>query len=260
MIIDLHTHSDFSIDAENSLEEMCEKAVELGLSAICFTEHLGFDPCDQGYGFFKPAAFLKAVEEAREKYQGKIIILSGVEFSEPHNYKKEFQETAAMGFDMIMAAIHSIDHMFVSEKELLEKYSPEQIYASYYQLTLETVRFGGFDVLAHLDFPKRYIKTGGKESGIVKEILKTLIKKDIALEINTSLFRKGRKKTMPEESILKLYAELGGKKVTIGSDAHRTAEIASHLEAAVQLIEKYDLTCGYYKNRRFHYVFQFGRK
>lgn len=85
--------------------------------------------------------------------------------------------------------------------------------------------------------------------------MQTLIQKDIALEINTSLLRKGREETMPEEWILKFYAELGGKKVTIGSDAHRVGELGSHLEAAVQLVKKYDLTCGYYKNRRFHQVF-----
>lgn len=255
MLIDLHLHSDFSIDAENSLEEMVEKAVALGLSAICFTEHLEFGPGDQGYGFFKPAAFLKAIEEAREKYQGEIIILSGVEFSEPHNYKKEFQETAAMGFDMIMAAVHSVDQMFFSDQALLEKYTPEEVYSSYYRLVLAAVQFGGFDVLAHLDFPKRYIKPEGEDRGVIEEILQTLIQKDIALEINTSLLRKGREETMPEEWILKFYAELGGKKVTIGSDAHRVGELGSHLEAAVQLVKKYDLTCGYYKNRRFHQVF-----
>lgn len=255
MIIDMHTHSAFSIDADNSVNEMCKKAVEIGLTAICFTEHLDMNPCDQGYGFFKPGAFLKAVEDARKKYQGKIMILSGVEFSEPHIYKKKFQETAAKGFDVIMAAVHCLDDMFVGQKELLEKYAPEQIYLSYYKLVLDAVKFGGFDVMAHLDFPKRYMKKNKfNENGIVKEILQTLIKKNIALEINTSLLRKGWKETMPEESILKLYAELGGDKVTIGSDAHRIAEIASNFEYAVELIEKYKLTYGYYKKREFYNV------
>ena len=38
-ICDSHTHSSNSFDAENTVDEMCQRAVELGLYALTITDH-----------------------------------------------------------------------------------------------------------------------------------------------------------------------------------------------------------------------------
>ncbi len=49
--INYHMHSQYSIDGEMSIEEACEKAIELGLKEIAFTDHLDIDWPDPNYEF-----------------------------------------------------------------------------------------------------------------------------------------------------------------------------------------------------------------
>ncbi len=43
MNTDFHIHSSFSSDSEASMESMIEAGIRLGLTAMCFTEHLDYD-------------------------------------------------------------------------------------------------------------------------------------------------------------------------------------------------------------------------
>jgi histidinol-phosphatase (PHP family) len=105
-----------------------------------------------------------------------------------------------------------------------------------------------FDSLGHLTYPVRYIcgKYGKKLdmtvfSEVIDEILVTLIKNNKALEINTSGCRQKLNATMPDESIVKRYKELGGKLITVGSDAH----YAEHLGADIDKAYEIALRCGF---------------
>lgn len=66
--IDLHVHSKFSGDSNSEPEEIIERAIEIGLDGIAFTEHYSYEVSEP-------------VEALREKYKGEILILRGVEFS-----------------------------------------------------------------------------------------------------------------------------------------------------------------------------------
>ena len=43
-LFDCHVHPDFSLDASGTIEEYCEKALQIGLKGICFTSHFDIDP------------------------------------------------------------------------------------------------------------------------------------------------------------------------------------------------------------------------
>jgi histidinol-phosphatase (PHP family) len=49
---DNHIHSTFSVDAKDSSEAMVRAAIAKGLRAVCFTEHIDYNPRDHGDGFF----------------------------------------------------------------------------------------------------------------------------------------------------------------------------------------------------------------
>ena len=70
---------------------------------------------------------------------------------------------------------------------------------------------------------ERYDKVGKypfeKVKDIVTEILMHVIAHGKGIEINTSSFRYGLEDLTPSKEILKLYQELGGTIITIGSDA-----------------------------------------
>ncbi len=256
IIADMHIHSTFSPDASDEIDIMCSSAIEKGLKYICFTEHLDLNPVDEAFGYFDFENYSKTIEKAREKYGHKIEILKGLEFSEPHLYSAEFEKITNMDFDVIVVGIHWYDDLFYGDKRLQERYTKEEIYNRYYQDVLLSVKHGGFDVLAHLDFIKRYVKGQPIAPAIIDDILKELIKKDIALEINTSSIRRGLSECTPDLDILQKYIIYGGEKITIGSDAHSLEEIAADFDCAYELIRSNGLDCvpGIYKKRKFYQI------
>ena len=51
IICDFHNHTDFSADCETPAEKMIEKAIELGLSYLCITDHMDPDMQFPGMDF-----------------------------------------------------------------------------------------------------------------------------------------------------------------------------------------------------------------
>ena len=72
----------------------------------------------------------------------------------------------------------------------------------------------------------RYVTLSGKKLDFkpyydkLEHIYRTVIDRDIALEINVSTLWKGLGISLPTMELLKLYKDCGGKLITIGSDAH----------------------------------------
>ena len=80
-----------------------------------------------------------------------------------------------------------------------------------------------------------------KYADILDSILELLIEKEKGLEINTGGLRSGLKSTNPCADLLKRYKKLGGEIITIGSDAHKTADVSSSFEIAREIL----LDCGF---------------
>ena len=60
------------------------------------------------------------------------------------------------------------------------------------------------------------------------------------IEINTSSHRYGLKDSTPSRDILKLYKELGGKIITIGSDSHKPEHLGAYIDEAKELSKKFN--------------------
>lgn len=250
----MHLHSDFSVDADDTVEAMCNKAVELNLKGICFTEHMDMNPEDPAYDYFDLGLYLETMEKIKNKYKDKLMVMGGVEFSRPHFHPETGEVLENSKVDVILASIHWLDRIMFGDEKLTQKYTSNQVFKKYYKEMKKMVEYGEFDVLAHLDFPKRYVEEEipvVKYQKLIRKILNLLIKKDIVLEINTSTLRKGFNDCMPASEILAWYAELGGKKVTLGSDAHRIGEITSNFDYALKMVDKYNFEYGYFNDRNF---------
>ena len=113
---------------------------------------------------------------------------------------------------------------------------------AYFAESLEMVEWGKFDTLAHITYPLRYMCKAGETPSYkpyqdeLDAVLKALIKSDIALEFNTSRILRTDAPKLPDREVYSRYKELGGKLVTIGADAHRTENIASGVEEAMELL------------------------
>jgi histidinol-phosphatase (PHP family) len=238
---DMHVHTRFSCDSQATMESYCERAVESGVGTVCFTEHVDFNPNDCGYGFYDAEAFFEEFYRARDTYAGRVRLLCGVEFSEPHEYPAEFEKFRKMPFDFIIGSVHYwYGGMFPSE--MVKAGVPiETCYETYWDEVLKAVSRGGFDCLGHMDFPKRYYGKLVYDAALVKEICETMVRRGICPEVNTSSLRKGLAETMPGAELLNVYREAGGRFATIGSDAHRPEELAAGHDQAKRLIEEIGL-------------------
>lgn len=254
-ICDLHTHSKNSFDAQNSVADMCQTAIEKGFYAIAITDHCEAQMYNDGeleeYGDFRISteASYNDICKAKEKYIGKLKVLKGIELAQPL-HKPECTKEILSGkeYDFILASVHNIRNMddfyFLDYSRL----DINELLNLYFDELLETAEFSHFDSLAHITYPLRYIvKSTGKSvdltpfSDKLDLLFKTLIKNNKALEINTQGLYKGLGVTSPEEAQIKRYRELGGKYITIGSDAHNCENLGKGIKEGIELAKK----CGF---------------
>ena len=115
--------------------------------------------------------------------------------------------------------------------------------------------WGNFDSLAHRPYPLRYMaqRDGQPVSlepyeGRILALLKALIRSDKALEVNS-----GKSEVlMPEYGwLLERYRELGGRLVTVGSDAHRASDAGKGLRQSYALLRARGFTeVAFYQGRQ----------
>ena len=76
--VDYHIHSTFSHDGHSSLFQMCQKAVDLGIEEIGFSEHMDFEPEDWAYGYFNYKQYTHQIEQAQTVFNNQIVIQKGI--------------------------------------------------------------------------------------------------------------------------------------------------------------------------------------
>lgn len=257
-LIDTHTHTDSSFDGQHAIMYMCEYAEKNNVRAIAFTDHCEVDAIDKANTRKNVAQAYFETIKARSVFFGRLTICTGLELGQPAYFPFEADKIVSkFDYDFILASVHNLrnkkDFYFLNYDEediddLLDKYFEE---------ILLTIRWGNFDSLAHLTYPLRYIvgdarkKVNNKRfEPAVDDILKELIKKGKALELNTSGLRQKIGTTLPDEDIMKKYKSLGGELVTIGSDAHSAFDVGAGIEEGLVLLKE----CGFdrvslYQNR-----------
>ena len=267
MLCDCHIHSNFSCDADktesNSVDSICSIAVECGFDAIAITDHFETDLMFDG---FEPMldfdGVREAVMEAKVKYDGELDVIYGIEFAQALHMKEKSEEILdKYNFDFVLGSVHAIYGMtdfFHAEYDKLSDSELLKMFDTYLKEQYEMIEWGRFNSLAHITYPDRYYSGAGKgallnmqerEIEYFDAALKLIIKKDIALELNTSGLRKALGRTLPDEKLLKYYRQLGGKLVTVGSDSHRAEDLGKNIKDAHTMLRD----CGfnstvYYKN------------
>lgn len=253
MFCDYHTHTVFSDDSNYPMEECVKDAISLRIKEICFTDHV-----DYGVKYdlkdLKPEEvegkvlnvdfekYFPEIERVKELYKGKISIKTGLEFGVQKQTIPQYEELfKKYPFDFIIMSVHEIDN-----KELWNhSFQDGKTEAEYYSLYFENIyylvqNFHNYSVLGHLDLLKRYDEKDGynpfiENKEIITKILKYIISDGKGIELNTSTKKYHLDDLMPSRDILRLYLELGGEILTIGSDSHCKKDLTnSHIEELKQ--------------------------
>lgn len=245
-IMDCHIHSDMSLDSREDMENYIKQAIADGDEYFLTTEHANIIPDPENpYRHMVNIETIKAKTDAmREKYASDIKVLFGIEigwFASVHNFEIEFSKRYP--FDMIILALHGRP----------DGDTVDARYDNYLQQCCQAAAtFGNYDVFAHVDYVLRYIGHTelSKHKDRLTELFNILISNNKALEINT--------KQVPDpqaveriDYILSLYTQLGGRKLTIGSDAHSMPVYKNGFDIVIPLIKKYGINHLYfYKERK----------
>jgi histidinol-phosphatase (PHP family) len=238
MRTDMHIHSKYSDDSLTTIQEICEEAIKQNLTYACVTDHIHCNPRTCGFEYYDIDGFFKDFNQNKQRYP-QLNLLSGIEFGEPYQYPEIFMKLYSLDYDFILGAIHFWAGDIYASELVQTNLSIEDSYAMYYQEIYKMVEFGYINSVAHFDFPKRYYNRLTIQRQIIEKTFKLMVKKAIALEINTSTLRQGRNDSMPDDEILKIYAKCGGKLITVGSDAHYQRNVGEGLDYAKALIKKY---------------------
>ena len=116
-------------------------------------------------------------------------------------------------------------------------------YREYFESILENLNaFSGMDVYGHIDYIVRYGPNQNREysyeryQDILDEILRTVIDKNLGIELNTGGFHYGLGEPNPCRAVIRRYRELGGEIITVGADAHAPDKIAYDFDKAAAIL------------------------
>jgi histidinol-phosphatase (PHP family) len=252
---DNHVHTRWSWDTPDSatMVQACERAVAERLPAIAFTEHLDFtvwhaddratadglvDRHDARQLPIDVEGYFAELTECRERFP-ELRIWSGVETGEPHLFAASVAaHLRGAPVDRVLGSLHSLslDGRLYGVGRLLYG-DPDATMRRYLGEVVEMIEGSAvFEVLAHVDFPRRYWP-GGPGRYVEKDyeeeyraVFRALAGTGRALEVNTS---------SPLASVdqVRWFYEEGGAAVSFGSDAHNPRAVAQRFDLAVDIVE-----------------------
>jgi len=261
---DNHVHTQFSWDASNgSMHASCERAVELGLPSIAFTEHVDMaawaihdkrtatDPriaagLDEHSCFHAPPldvdSYFESVERCRSQFPD-LRILAGLEIGEPHWFPERTAALLSSGpFERVLGSLHSTE--VNGEVRLIDEWHAHEVGAdddadAIRDYLAEATRLVGasdvFEVFAHIDYVTRQIERAGRRHEPIefeeeyRSTLRAIHDAGRILEINT--------RRPLDEVILRWWHDEGGSAVSFGSDAHEGARVGYGFVDAAAMAE-----------------------
>ena len=255
---DIHTHTKFSADGRNSIEEMIAAAMQKGLAWYGISEHFNYDydrlhltidgqevpPIDE-------RAYFTRARELQKQLRGKLHLLVGAEFgydnanSTLQRYIETEQEYSP---DFIVNSVHTCLGMDCYFPHYCVGKSKEYAYNAYLYRVLESLDAPyRYDIVAHIGYCSRNATYPDPKlryedyADVLDEILKRIIARGKILEVNSSAKTAGSP-FIPDTDILERYFELGGRMVSFASDAHDTTRIADRRDIVVAALKKVGFT------------------
>lgn len=255
MIFDSHIHTKFSTDSQMNIENAIYTSKSKNLGLI-ITDHMDLDfPGDSDFKFNVNEFF-----NTYEIYRSNDLKL-GIELGLSENFLIQNNKiSSSYDFDFILGSIHSVNGNDIYYELLNNSPSKKEFFTEYFNTMLNCIKiYDSFDSLSHIDYPSRYCSFDNKEivlddnKDIISEIFKTIISKEKVIELNTNrLNSKEAINTIIE--IYKLYHDLGGRYVTIGSDSHIKENIGKNFDTAFKIIEALDLKAVYFNKRKMEFI------
>lgn len=243
-MFDYHIHSTVSYDGHHSPQQMAAAAKAAGLREICFTDHLDYELGKPAEALaFRVDTYNRAYDDLVEPG---LVIRRGVEVGmTPWNVEQVRQDLSQRHYDFVLGSIHHVNNLDMYLPPFWEGKTVQEAERQYFEEMLLCVSLhDDFDVLGHMTYiskvrahPAPRLVPLAEYRDTVAQIMKVLIAKGKGMEINTSgVDRCGD--FLPGEAYLRLFKDLGGQIVTVGSDAHSTDRAGQYTDRAIGLLKE----------------------
>ncbi len=286
-LYETHCHvKEFSLDGKRTLDELLTEADAKHFSAVCLTDHYDKDGINgvleryaSAYGE-KPAegewifdveeyfAKLLPIKHDRAQKPEKTQLLIGAELGYTDYLVPVYEKLIAdWPFDQIIASIHFIDDIDIYFSQAFYEQGKKNAYLRWMQTLIEMAESPlDYDVLGHFDYVIRYAKYDNLDlyyddyPDEFDALLKALIARDRALEINTRYRYKKINEGLPDpgfvdKRIIQRFVDLGGELISISSDSHENGTLGHLFDDCAKELYALGVKRSYYfKNRRPHYI------
>ena len=258
MLTDMHTHTTFSHDGQDSPAKMLEAAQRLGIAFYGVSEHFDYDYDRTLMDEEECLATLNGDEESyfhdlrhlQEDYEGVMNVAVGAEFgySDDPDRKRQYLETyEKYRPDFVINSVHGVGGKDFARYSF-DGMTKAEIFRDYLALVRRSLDVPyPYDIVGHIGYVARYVPFENRAFDLeefgeeIDELLKTIIEKGKILEVNTHN-KTLENRTLPAEPIIRRYYELGGRKVSFGSDAHLVERIADKREEVTEMLKKIGFT------------------
>ena len=242
-MFDYHMHSRVSFDSKEDPANIIKAAEKMGLREICFTDHTDyFANVQEQKWVFDQQVYSDNYDHLSHPT---IKIRRGMEFGlKPNNADQLAIDAKKRDYDFILGSVHLVNEVDVYEPSYWQTITVPKAEIAYLEETLKCVQHhDGYDVLGHLTYLS---KCRGHHThkpidlnryrDIVEEIFKNIISRGKGIEVNTSGWDRCGD-YLPGMDYVRLYKELGGQIVTIGSDAHTADRVGQYSHEVAALLK-----------------------
>lgn len=247
MLFDSHMHTKYSADSEMDPIAALERAEQLKLGVV-FTDH--FDYGVPNFTFDPDAYF----DEYRSLRSDRVRL--GVEVGFQKSAREVNDRFIKRGpFDLVIGSIHLVDDLDIYYPEYYVGKDKREAYRRYFDAMIEESAVADYDILGHIDYICRAAPYDDPEIDYatfraqIDRVLSIVIEREKVLELNTR--RLGSRRALKELApIYERYRELGGRFVSIGSDAHKVEAIGNNFDAALEFARELELSVVTFVERR----------
>src|SRR5215203_5826951 len=222
------------------MESSCRAAIAAGVTEIAFTDHVDHVPADPGYGYYRADEYLREVDHVRDQFSGELTVLRGAEidFNEgTTEHVERFVAEFGKEFDFVIGSVHYAADGAMIFPDYFAPRTLDGVFLPYLGQVQKAVETGWFDVIGHLDLPKRYAPRTHRDYDPLRyrERFETIFARMIAggrttFEINTSGIRQSPRTSMPGPAIVRWYVEAGGRRITTGTDSHAAQTVGAGVQ------------------------------
>ncbi|MGH2513454.1 MAG: histidinol-phosphatase HisJ family protein [Candidatus Limnocylindrales bacterium] len=244
--VDAHVHTNLSPDSGVPIDVYAALAVELGIAEFAVTDHVDFDARDPAYDYSTFAERERVARDAAERWAGRgLAIRFGAELTFNTSWEADLRDHLARHrYDFTIGSVHDWpDSPYIPSRVGTWATSRplDEVLAPYLEQVTAAARSGLFDTIGHIDVVKRYLhpRIGtaalAERADLFEPALAALVESGTALEVNTSGLHHGFGETYPPAGLVNRFRELGGARITTGSDAHRPEWLAYRLDEAYRI-------------------------